>query len=414
MSGRSNAQAEIRWPQADALSTAHSTGTEPIRVALVCDFLEEHWPSMNLVGDMVTWHLTEGFRNEIAVSQIRPAMRQRFSRISTLGEKSARNADRLVNRFFDYPWFLRAMGRGFNLFHLIDHSYSQVIHGLPEGRTVVTCHDLDTFRCLLEPDREVRSPWFRAMTRRILDGFRKAVHVLAVSAATRDELLLHDLFPPQRISVVPNGVHPACSPLPDAASDEEAARLLRGRTDADIWLLSVGSTIARKRLDVLLRVFASVKREIPEARLLRVGGDFTAAQRHLAEELNIANAVTILPFLSPNVLASVYRRSALLLHTAEAEGFGLPVIEAMACGCPVIASDLAVLREAGGQAVTYCKVADVDAWKNTAIFLLRERSRDGDALALRRSNGLTQAAHFSWAENARQTAGIYQEILAAY
>ena len=126
-----------------------------------------------------------------------------------------RNADRLINRFVDYPRSLKPHLQEFDLFHLIDHSYSQLLHGLPADRTVVTCHDLDTFTCVLEPERQPRPRWFRAMTERILSGFRKAAHVVADSAATRDEILRFGLMPPDRITVIFNGVHPSCSPHPD-------------------------------------------------------------------------------------------------------------------------------------------------------------------------------------------------------
>jgi glycosyltransferase involved in cell wall biosynthesis len=383
-----------------------------VRVAVVCDFLEEEWPSMDLAGDMLCRHLAEDNCEKMTVSQLRPVLRRRFSHIPLLGEKLASNADRLVNRFADYPRWLGGRRTQFDLFHLVDHSYAQLIHSLPAERTVVTCHDLDTFGCLLEPDRDPRPRWYRAMARRTLEGFRKAAHVLAVSAATRDQLLRHGLFPPERISVVANGAHPSCSPLPDPDADAVAARLLQGDSSDTVWLLNVGSTIPRKRVDVLLRAFAAIHREVPKARLLRVGGPFTPAQRQLAEKLSIGHAVLVLPFLERAVLAAIYRRADLLLHTAEAEGFGLPLIEAMACGCPVVASDIAVLREVGGAAAAYCPVAGVQAWKDRVIRLLEERAHHNSAWELRRSEALARAARFSWAENARRTARVYGQVLA--
>ena len=117
-----------------------------------------------------------------------------------------------------------------------------------------------------------------------------------------------------------------------------------------------------------------------------------------------------LPFLERDVLAAVYRRSALLLQTADAEGFGLPVAEAMACGCPVVASDLPVLREVGGPATAYCPVADIAAWQETVIRLLRERRQQPEVWALRSNQAVTHAARFCWSENARQTARIYRNV----
>ncbi len=96
------------------------------------------------------------------------------------------NLDRLANRFFDYPRHLRDLRSNVDLFHIVDHSYSQLVHSLPAERTVVTCHDLDTFRCLLDPACEKRPGWFRAMTARILKGFTQAAHVITGSAIVRE------------------------------------------------------------------------------------------------------------------------------------------------------------------------------------------------------------------------------------
>lgn len=392
---------------------AASAGTPPARIAVLCDFSEECWPSMDLVGDMLSRHLASDFSQECQVTQVRPPLRRRLTRLPLFNPQLALNADRLMNRLVDYPAWIRARRDDFDVFHVVDHSYSQLVRALPPGRAVVTCHDLDTFRCVLEPERDPRPAWFRAMTARILDGFRRAAHVLTVSQATREELLHYGLFPAERISVVPNGVHPACSPNPDPVADRAADELFKGFGDnprGTPWLLSVGSTLPRKRLDILVRAFAAVHRQMPEVRLVRVGG-LTSAQLQLAADLNVKDSILCLPYLERDVLASIYRRSALLLHTADAEGFGLPLVEAMACGCPVVASDIPVLREVGGAPAEYCRVADVDCWEQTVAGLLRERLQNPAGWALRRDAGMARAARFSWAENARQTACIYRSVL---
>jgi len=385
-------------------------GVRRLRVAVVCDYLEEQWPSMDLAGDMLCRYLP-GQDDHLTPVQLRPPLHPRLSHLPWLSAKGARNADRLINRFADYPLWLRGKRNDFDLFHIVDHSYSQLIRSLPPSRTVVTCHDLDTFRCVLEPDREQRPRWFQAMTRRILQGFRKAAHVIAVSGATRDEILRHRLFPEERVSVVHNGVHPSCSPNPNAAVDTYVEGLLPPAADVTACLLNVGSTIPRKRLDVLLRVFAGVLRAVPGARLVRAGGGFTDEQLRLARELRVEHAIVTLPFLEREQLAAVYRRAHVLLHTAEAEGFGLPLVEAMACGCVVAASDLPVLREVAGAAAVYCGFHDLDAWTRTLIDLLRERREQPDHWQIRRQSSISRAAGFSWAENARQTAHIYQKVL---
>jgi glycosyltransferase involved in cell wall biosynthesis len=398
------------------LSTVNPQNPAALRVAVVSDYLEERWPSMDLIGDMLTNFLQDQSAAGIEAAQLRPSMRLRLSRIPVFGRRrAASNADRLLNRFVDYPRWLGRLLPSFDLFHLVDHSYSQLLHALPKGRAVVTCHDLDTFRCLLEPERDPRGRSFRVMTRHILDGFLQAAHVIAVSHTTREELLRHQLFPAEAITVVPNGVHPSCSLEPDPESDAVAAGYMPEQVNPAenrpaVWLLNVGNTMQRKRLDVLLQVFAAVSREIPEARLLRVGG-FTPAQLGLTRELNIEGLVSHLPHLDRPTLAAVYRRATLLVHTAEAEGFGLPLVEAMACGCPVAASDIPVLREVGGAVASFSPVADISVWRQTLIELLQEKRQQPDQWERRRQRSIAWSARYSWAENARQTASIYRRVM---
>ncbi|MBW3654475.1 MAG: glycosyltransferase family 4 protein [Gemmatimonadetes bacterium] len=386
----------------------------PVRVGLVCSIPEEGWHSIDLVAEMLMGEFATRYAGVVSVQRIAPSMRWRLRGFPVpRARRAAENADRLINRFWDYPRHLRRRSGEFDLFHLVEQSYGQLVRELPAGRTVVTCHDLETFRSVLEPQRDPRPAWFRRMARAQLTGVRTAARVICVSHAVRDELLLHGLADPDRVSVIPNGTHPACSPHPDPAADAEADRLLGPARSDGVDLLHVGSTVPRKRLDVLLRVFAAVRRQRPPTRLVRVGGPFTPAQERLARKLGVRDAVVVLPFLRRDVLAAVYRRAAVVLQTSDAEGFGLPVTEAMACGTPVVASDLPVMREVGGAAATYCPVADVDAWGQAVAALLAGRSRDPDGWEARRRRSVERASLFSWEQNARSVVEVYRELLGA-
>lgn len=380
-----------------------------VRVAVVCDLREENWHSMNLVADSLIEGLGAGHAGELRAARVCPPLRRRFSRA---GEGSGRrfNADRLFSRFLDYPRHVARRRAEFDIFHVVDHSYAQLVHHLPAERTVVTCHDLDTFRCLLDPKAEPRPRLFRAMTRRVLDGLRKAARVTCDSEQTRAQLLAHDLLPPERVEVVYNGVSNLYGPDADAGADAEAARLLGPVSAAAPELLHVGSTVERKRLDVLLRVFAEVRREFEGARLVRVGGEFTREQRALVDELRLRDAIVVLPYLEARVVAAAYRRAALLLQPSEREGFGLPVAEALASGLPVLASDLPVLREVGGAAATYRAPGDVDGWTAGVVELLRQREGEPARWAARRAEGIAHARRFSWEEYARRMASIYSAL----
>jgi glycosyltransferase involved in cell wall biosynthesis len=375
-----------------------------LKLALICDLLEERWPSMDLFGDMLFQSFRAEHASAIDVELLRPALHYRFSKIPGLGHTVFFwNADRLLNRFHDYPVWLHKRAARFDLFHLVDHSYSQLILGLPAERTVVTCHDLDTFKCILEPESDPRPRWFRAMAQRTLNGFLKSAHVICVSAFTKENLLRHGLFTSGSMTVIPPGVDPVFF-----SADSERPAGASGNTN---YLLHVGSTIRRKRIDVLLRVFARVAREFPDLQLMRVGGDLTAEQGRLAEELGVAGKIVQSQRLTKAQLAAVYQQAGLVLQTSDAEGFGLPVIEAMACGCPVVASDIAPLREAGGAAADYCAAGDIETWSETVIRLLRERKLAPGAWELRRTRARQHAQGYTWTENANRTISIYERVL---
>jgi glycosyltransferase involved in cell wall biosynthesis len=362
---------------------------------------------MDLFGDLLAQCYKQEHAAEIAVEQLRPRLRARFSALPRSPWLDFFwNADRLINRFWDYPRWLRRQADRFDLFHLVDHSYGQLALALPPERTLVTCHDLDTFRCLLEPMTEPRPRWFKAMAERTLNGFLRCSHVICPSEATRAEVLRRGLFPSERVTVINPGADPVF--FTSTLFDRSFSSLLGGRDQT--YLLHVGSTIRRKRIDVLLRVFASVVKEFPKVRLVRVGGALTALQSSQAEELGISGNIVQAPHLTKAQLAAVYQDASFLLQTSDAEGFGLPVIEAMACGCPVVASDLASLREAGGSAAQYCPVADVEAWSETVIRLLRERQTARERWESLRTVARHHASAFTWPENAKQTIAIYHQV----
>jgi glycosyltransferase involved in cell wall biosynthesis len=86
------------------------------------------------------------------------------------------------------------------------------------------------------------------------------------------------------------------------------------------------------------------------------------------------------------------------------------VTEALACGTPVVASDLPVMREVGGEAAAYCPVGEVDAWRGEVVRLLACRAGDPGAWAARRAAGVRRAALFSWKEAARRVVGVYRDV----
>jgi len=386
------------------------TGARP-RVALISDLREERWHSMDLVSELLLAGLRHPALRAVDVTELCPRQVRRVTRLPWARDlRRVATADRLVNRFWDYPRWLRPRTAGFDLFHIVDHSYAHLALDLPAERTLVMCHDLDAFEAAL-PGAGPRSPLARLMASRLLAGIRRAARVVCGSRATRDALVERGVVPASRIVVVPYGVHPTCSPGADWLADAEAEVLL-GPVDPDVpELLHVGSVVPRKRIDLLLDVFAAARTRHTRARLVRVGGPLTGAQQRQAARLGVADHIVTLPFLDRRVLAAVYRRAALVLQPSDREGFGLPVAEAMACGTPVVASLLPSLGEAGGFAAVYCRVGDVHVWSRTVNGLLDERARRPEMWERRCADSLHAARRFDALEHARGMLSVYRDML---
>lgn len=354
---------------------------------------------MDLCAEMLLKHLESASDGHLSAHRLCPPFRRRFTRIPVIGRKGiAHNADRFRNRYRLYPHSLRQHSGEFDFFHVCDHSYAHLLHALPAGRAGVYCHDLDTFRCLLDPQSEPRPRWFRAMMRNVFTGFQKAAIVFCTTETIRAQIVGAGLMEPERIVVAPNGIAAEyCPPVSDVTTSNN-----------NPYLLHVGSCIARKRIDVLLDVFAAVRANRSGLRLVQIGGEWTGHQREQIERLGIGSNIKQLRGLSRLELAEWYRGASLVLQPSSAEGFGLPIIEALACGAPVVASDLPVLREVGGTTVTYAPVGDKAAWSNVVSRLLHDPS-----IGPSRSSRLERASLFSWQKQARTIADAYLKLVAS-
>lgn len=386
---------------------------------------------MDVVAEEVSGAL-RGLGARVAMEELRPPLPRRLGRLPGRAGRLGRNADRAWTRHVGAPRFLRRAlvraGAGLDVGHVLDHSYATLAPALRRAGlpVVVTCHDLDAFSCLMDGG-EARPGWFRWLARRVLVGLRSADRVVAVSAATGEALIGTGWVDADRVRVVPNGVSGAFFEDSDAEADRELDDLLRaGGMAPGAWvpgsdsegfgvgplLVHIGSTIARKRVDVLLRVASALRgrERWRGARLARAGGALTEDQRRLARELGLEapGAMTTLPRVEGRVLAALARRADLLLVTSDSEGFGLPVAEGLASGAAVLASDLAATREAGGEVARYAPAGDVGAWVSAAEGILGDPgSRSPGARADRRR----WAGRFRWEAHARRLLEIYGELV---
>ena len=374
-------------------------------MAVLHDMVEEGWLSMDQMGHLLTTRVPV-LAPGLTVTPIQHPMTRVLSPGPLATVKPAFFADRVLNRMLFYPQRVtRQVAGRFDLYHVVDHSYAQLVSSLPPGRTIVTCHDIDTFRPIVRPPEERRNPLFKMMTRRILQGLRRAEVVVCVSEAARDDLLRFSLADPARVRVVPNGIDPALLEPPSDAARARVTALLppqRGMFD----LLHVGNDVPRKRLDRVIEIIATLRKRGHWVRLIRVGSPLRRQTRQRAVDLGFGDAIE-LAFVDPDVLRAVYQRSDLVLLPSDREGYGLPVLEAFAAGKPVVASDIPALRETAGGLATLVRTDALHDWVAAIEQTLSAGDPTGELAAARRA----RAARLTWDDHVRGLLPIYAELL---
>jgi glycosyltransferase involved in cell wall biosynthesis len=221
-----------------------------------------------------------------------------------------------------------------------------------------------------------------------------ATRVATVSEASRQDIARWLKVEPARIAILPGAAHPSCAPAP---TDEVTAVRERYHLHKP-YVLTVGTLEPRKNLLTLLDAFDALGDRARELELVVVGGRgwHDRALVHALEARAPHGRVHWLGYVPERDLVALYTGARLFVYPSRFEGMGLPVVEAMACGAPVIASDVPALREVGGDAATFVAPGDPQALA-TGIAGVLARADDEAA----RARGMARAARFSWPGTAR-------------
>jgi glycosyltransferase involved in cell wall biosynthesis len=373
-----------------------------MKLGIVCDYLEEGWISMDICAQMLIDRSAQQTDSDIQPVQIRPSFQWRLKTWEQHVPKYF-NSNRFINRFIDYPRYLKPRATDCDLFHVADHSYAHLVSSLPAKKTGVYCADLDAFESILEPAKYPRSWAYRRLAQHILTGMQTAAIVFCPTEEIRRQIEYYQLIDPAKLIVAPPGVSVEyqTDPLPIDLTIIALQEHLQGNP----FILHVGSCIPRKRIDVLLATFAKLRTEIPELHLVKVGGDWSVEQQQQIANLVLENSIVHLKNLSNSAIASLYQQAKIVMMTSEAEGFGMPVSEALACGSIVLASDIPVLREVGGDAAIYSPVGDINAWVTNSLMAINTPDR-APSLDLR----LARAACYTWDNYASTIVTAYSKL----
>lgn len=314
---------------------------------------------------------------------------------------------KFYERFYHHPRVVNQIEA--DLFHIIDHTDGHLAYGLKKiGKpVVVTCHDLVQFVYPEILKNEAKIPAFSmAVWQYCVKGINAAERTIAISSNTARDIECWLNIEANKISVVPNGVGSECRILFEEIVAGWRQKYIK--SDTEICLLHVGTNHHRKNVETVFKVVkALVKLNVP-VRLWKVGEDFYPEQKQYIQENNLTKYITLINCPSREDVIKFYNAANILIAPSLYEGFGLTALEAMACGTPVITTNVSSIPEVTGNAAVLVKPTDVNAMTQAVLRI------DGDA-AFRQdliNKGLARAREFTWKRTAEQTAEVYERITA--
>lgn len=303
--------------------------------------------------------------------------------------------DRMISTLHIPPMSLLLRAR-YDVFHLM---WLRNDPPVPSSKLVVTMHDTVS---LDWPGDEAPLP------KRTGEVLRRAAAVITVSEHARRSILAAFAPDPARVHVIPNGCD-AGRFRPDHDPSEVAATLARFAVRQP-FLLSVGGQTPRKNLPRLVAAFGAARRRLalPHT-LVHVGPSLGLDPEVVAAaaRAGVAEVVQDLGFVSDTAMPHLYSAADALLFPSLAEGFGLPVLEALASGTPVLTSSISSLPEVAGGAATLVDPYDTGAIAEGITTLLEETPEQKEE---RRRRGMAHAARFSWEQAARQHLAVYDTV----
>ena len=262
----------------------------------------------------------------------------------------------LIDKFLLFPRELRKQSRGFDLVHICDHSNAPYLKAIGDRPSVITCHDVMGIRSALGHYRENTTvPSSRLLKRMqwILEGLKSAKCIICISCKTREELL--EILPqaPARLEVIHHSLNWNYEPAPP----EQANALLRtlGINPGWTYMLHVGSNQWYKNRLGVLAIFSELRKleGFQSIKLVMAGKTWTKEMNDFAAQADLRRDAFELIHPTNEQVQALYSSASAFLFPSFNEGFGWPILESQACGCPVITSNRAPMTEIAGKGAIY-------------------------------------------------------------
>ena len=310
----------------------------------------------------------------------------------------------VITRFY-YPFYVKSKING-EIKHITTPGLAYILNFMDCKNSIVTCHDvtplfLDYFTYLN-----------RISFKYAIKGITKAERIIADSKSTKKDILKYFRCPEEKIKVVYLGVdHSRYKVYEDINKIRDGIKKKCGLKSGEKVILYVGAEQPRKNLATLIKAFYRLKKEMPEIKLIKVGPPWWSGARRklmkLISQLNLQNDIVFINFVPEEELPLFYNVADLFVFPSYYEGFGLPPLEAMACGCPVITTNKSSIPEiVGDAAIKLDDPFDVELLSKTMEEVLTNEGLKKDMI----KEGLKQAKKFSWEKYADDVYEIYKEV----
>lgn len=309
-------------------------------------------------------------------------------------------------RYWHYPRTMK--NQPVDLFHIIDHSDGHIAYWLKQldQPTVITCHDLinlvrpETFKNRARLPLVSLTAWKWSVR-----GMEKADKVLTVSNHTAKDVLTNLAVNSSRITVTPNAVDPRFTVL--TQSEISDFRSGKGIGKDTFCLLNVGSNNVRKNILSILKAVALLKERSIPVHFWKAGTGFNQEQNNYISDYGLQSLVTYVGEPDEKTLIQLYNAADVLVAPSLYEGFGMTILESMACGTPVVTSNVTSLPEVAGDAAILVAPDDIEALTNAICYLYE----DPDQLQTLRKKGLVRAKQFTWEKTAENVARAYESVI---
>ena len=307
-----------------------------------------------------------------------------------------------INYFYDI-WFIKKNLRKLAIKHFTSQTTAYILNFIKPIKTIVTCYDLIPLYYINEEKNLLK----KCMIKFWVNGLKKADRIIAISEFTKKEIIRMLDYPPEKIFIAYPGVD--TSKYKVLKRNEKIAK--KYQFDSDFFnIVYVGNEEPRMNIETIIRALAILKKQNKKIRLIKGGNPNSQGRREilieLIKKLGLEKDVIFTGYIDEKDMPQIYNLADLSIYPISYTGFGLPPLEAMACGCPVITSNKASLPEVVGDAAIICDPKNHNEMAEAILKIMSNNKLKKNLI----KKGLKQAKKYTWRGYAQQTLDCYKSL----